>query len=298
MEEKKKKSFEQMVGERIKEERLRLKRENGKPHTQESFAELLDVSKQTINNLENGTTDIKVNYLYKIKEKCGCDIGYLLGECENRTYVATDVCKATGLSEEATTVLIRANKRPVLDKKIWNEDIYSKEELEEIKKNNDEESRTFIDLINRIIESRGFDYSDDLMDFIDENSLSYVLVNTVLSQKAEGCFPINQLVEYVIKVRRANSYKSHRGYLDFIKVFRDNPSFFSYNTDIESICEQLKERGYTREEIESAKDVFKGFKFDDYEFEKKNKRYLRIDIQDSFSEFLKSDFVEGENNGK
>lgn len=97
------------IGRRIREERKRTKNPdflNGRCYSQELFAEKLHISKQAYNNLENGVGEPKLEYLYRIKELCGCDIGYLVGEYDCRTKEATDINQVTGLSEESINVLL------------------------------------------------------------------------------------------------------------------------------------------------------------------------------------------------
>lgn len=91
--------YRSFIGKRIYDER------SIKGMNQKDFAKAVGISNQTYNNLENGKGSLKLEFLYQIAKYCGCDIGYLLGEIENRTYVATDICKATGLDVDAITAL-------------------------------------------------------------------------------------------------------------------------------------------------------------------------------------------------
>lgn len=88
------------VGARIKEERKR------KGETQLEFSTHLDIAKDTYSKLEYGGTELKLEYLYRISKYCKCDIGYLIGECSERTYKATDICKETELTPQAVDVLL------------------------------------------------------------------------------------------------------------------------------------------------------------------------------------------------
>lgn len=96
-----------IIGDRIKKERIRTKNpaSNGKHYSQDAFAELLGISKATYCNLENGIGEPKLEYLYKIKEECDCDISYLIGETDFRTRIATDIHAETGLSESSVEAL-------------------------------------------------------------------------------------------------------------------------------------------------------------------------------------------------
>ena len=105
------------VAQRIFSERIRT------GLNQKDFAKKVGISNQTFNNLENGKGSLKLEFLYQIAKACGCDISYLLGDTENRTYIATDICKETGLSEEAVNILKN-------EKESW-------EDLQEAKNNPD-----------------------------------------------------------------------------------------------------------------------------------------------------------------
>ena len=119
--------YRKEIGKRIKQERERLQ------ETQEAFSENVGVSKQVIVNLENGLSSLKVEYLYQICLYCGCDIGFLLGECDCSTYNHSYISKETGLSEEAIKELRKQAAR--------------------YKKNNENESLTLIEILNIFITS-------------------------------------------------------------------------------------------------------------------------------------------------
>lgn len=91
--------------EEILSKRIRKRRYKGLSRYE--FAEVLSIDEDTIYNLETGRAELKVEHLYKISEVCNCDIGYLLGECENRTYIATDIHKEIGLSDDSILFLKR-----------------------------------------------------------------------------------------------------------------------------------------------------------------------------------------------
>lgn len=88
-----------IIGQRIKTERIAAGFK-----TQGDFAKALGFafeSRQTIGNWENGKVLPCLCDLLKICEICDCEIGYLLGEYENRTREITDINRVTGLSEES-----------------------------------------------------------------------------------------------------------------------------------------------------------------------------------------------------
>ena len=106
--------------------------------SQEKFASLLGISKQTFNNIENGKGSIKIEYLALISQYCGCDIGYLLGECDFTSYDNSFIASVTGLNEKAINEL--KNKTAFIKK---------------IGKENEPHTdyRIFIDILNNFITS-------------------------------------------------------------------------------------------------------------------------------------------------
>lgn len=89
------------IGNRIKEER------KARGMTQEDFAATYHVKRSTVSKWEHGETMPNFQTMLDMCKEFDCELGYLL--CENgygnRTREATDICKATGLSEEAVKVL-------------------------------------------------------------------------------------------------------------------------------------------------------------------------------------------------
>ncbi len=47
--------------------------------TQESFAEIVDISKDTVSNIERGETLASTTVLAKISETCNVSVDYILG---------------------------------------------------------------------------------------------------------------------------------------------------------------------------------------------------------------------------
>ena len=89
------------IGKRIKAER--------KAHgmTQENFSAAYRVKRSTVSKWEHGETIPSFQTMLDMCKDFDCELGYLLCEngYENRTREATDICEATGLSEEAVKVL-------------------------------------------------------------------------------------------------------------------------------------------------------------------------------------------------
>lgn len=80
--------------------------------TQEKLADKIEgeigksPGQNTISNWENGKSfPDSIEILFAISRILGCDCGYLLCDYEERTHNATDICKATGLSEETVNTL-------------------------------------------------------------------------------------------------------------------------------------------------------------------------------------------------
>lgn len=90
-----------IIGARIKEARKDMKL------TQEQLAEKLEVARETIGSWERCITTPEFSTLLTMcrSDIFDCEVGYLLGEHEEKTRVATDICKEIGLSEEAVSSL-------------------------------------------------------------------------------------------------------------------------------------------------------------------------------------------------
>ena len=94
-----------LIGERIKAER---KRQNW---TQKQLAEKIKTySEKTLRDWEKGNTNISVDGLIELSNLFGCDVNYLIGTYDYRTKESEDICKTTGLSEEAVKVLVKLKK--------------------------------------------------------------------------------------------------------------------------------------------------------------------------------------------
>ena len=98
-----------VIGERIKAERTR----EGCSVTLDALAEKIGVTRQTISKWEKGEgSGPTVWDLIRLCEFFGCDYGYLIGDYECRTRIATDIREETGLSELAVTNLLIAAGGP------------------------------------------------------------------------------------------------------------------------------------------------------------------------------------------
>ena len=60
---------------------------------------------RTLGSWENGNDSITLKNLILISQAFDCSVGYLLGEYDKRTLEIEDICKATGLSEDAINML-------------------------------------------------------------------------------------------------------------------------------------------------------------------------------------------------
>lgn len=52
--------------------------------SREEFASMLGVSKRTVQNWQNGSTDMPLSKLVRLSEIWGCSTDYLLGLCRDR----------------------------------------------------------------------------------------------------------------------------------------------------------------------------------------------------------------------
>lgn len=215
------------------------------------LAMLSGIDEDTIYNLENGKGELKVEYLYKISQALGCDISYLLGECDTRKYVNQGIPKLTGLDETSIDIL--------KDSLFYTRNEYSQyDEYEEV----------FLKLINKIIQSHSI---DNLLTSLDELK--------------PDTFPISHISEYIAKsIRYANLKKN--ACFDTLSNIDEGIRKNLYD----SIAEGLKVvEGYTDEEIENLRPLIREYQaLTDF---KEHSRYERIDIQDAFSRFLTSDFI-------
>lgn len=261
----------------------------------EKIAEYLDVSNTTVKKWlkkradyligdETGYPDIPFPYIVKLCDWFGCDIEYLLDKnmtCKTRE--VADINKATGLSESAIKKLESLN-----DEKRMLNDVSIPEEVR-TEMRNDKSNSIFIELINHIIEG----YMSRVME-LDERDISVALgLKTIKSD--DGYFPINQMVSYIAYVRMQNDYLSEQVDDRIFDLVKAEPKG-DKDTMMRNIKEKLSNEGYTEGEILIQMIHLWSSAFESSE--DRERRYKRVDVQDSFSQFLKSDFVEGENNGK
>lgn len=89
----------EVIGSRIRQSR----KECGL--TQEVLADRLNVTRRPIGEWEKGNTLPELSLLLNMCAIFDCEMGYLLGEHEEKTRVATDICKETGLTENAVQII-------------------------------------------------------------------------------------------------------------------------------------------------------------------------------------------------
>ena len=109
------KTVKTIVGKRIKQAR----KLNNHKMTQQALADKLSCSEKapilngklnavSLNRLkkwEDGTNPVELEWIPAVCDVLECDVGYLFGEYEELTRQASDVCKETGLSEDAIKAL-------------------------------------------------------------------------------------------------------------------------------------------------------------------------------------------------
>ena len=88
------------LGTRIKE----LRKQHGFK-TQDKFAESFNVSKETVQNWEQGRFCPEVPSLYDLADYFDCDIDYLVGRIDEKTHDLQFICDYTGLSAESINLL-------------------------------------------------------------------------------------------------------------------------------------------------------------------------------------------------
>lgn len=241
------------VGARLKE----LRKELG--INQRDVAKDINIDHVTLSKLENGKTELKLEYLYRLveyfkskaKDKTKCSIAYITGELqEYRTYTEKALCEQTGLDPEALRIMVNENKY----------------------KNDYPASRTFIRFINRII-----------CDFH--------------TNRKRDMFPINKIVGYINRVEDNNKIQLHAFFDDVIEVIRAYKKINRSAPHYEDVKKELANQGYSEKDLEIIKrSDYALMKYYD-KFQNEDKRNLRIDIQDLFSDFMRGNFVEGKNHG-
>lgn len=91
-------NFEEM-GMRIKKCRI----ECGM--TQEELGNELHYTRQMISNIEKGKSEPTISDIKKMSMTFGCDVGYIIGEYNERTRQTTDIVAETGLDGKAVELL-------------------------------------------------------------------------------------------------------------------------------------------------------------------------------------------------
>ena len=221
----------QSVGSKIRETRKRLNM------TQRDLAQALDMDYVTLSKLEQGHSELKLEYLYRLskfflKKTKGLDgsMAYLIGELDDyHSYSEKALCEQTGLDPKALQVMKEA-----------------------------QETKVFLELINHII--RAF-----------------------VSGKPRHSFPTAEITKYMEMIRSYKSLETH-------PLFETVRSLARKELSYTEIKEKIFEMGYTDKNINPA-DIIQIINYT--YFREYDKRTFRIDIQDLFSDFMRSDFVEG-----
>lgn len=101
-----------IIGSRIKKACSDRKAEVGKKLTQEKLAEIIHYDRVTVNSWANGRDLVPFDILLRMCDSdiFNCELGYLLGEHEEKTRAATDIVKETNLTGEAVEVLQKYKK--------------------------------------------------------------------------------------------------------------------------------------------------------------------------------------------
>ena len=93
------------IGNRIKEACKNCKTDAGKKLTQEGLADKLHCKRETVNSWANGRVLPTLDDLLKMCDIFECELGYLLGEHDEKTRTASDIVNETHLSEDAVLKL-------------------------------------------------------------------------------------------------------------------------------------------------------------------------------------------------
>ncbi|MCC8060733.1 MAG: helix-turn-helix transcriptional regulator [Clostridiales bacterium] len=89
----------------LKRARKSKKSKNGKPYTQETFAEEFNVSVDTVKNWEQGRVFPSVETIIELCDFFNCDMDYLFGTIDCKTHDLQFIHDKTGLSEKAIETL-------------------------------------------------------------------------------------------------------------------------------------------------------------------------------------------------
>ena len=100
------------IGNRISEERKKIKEPNGRICTQERLADKLNeisgtesVSQGTISQWERGKIIPPLDRLLALSKVFGCDCAYLLCDYDDKTHDSSSISDSTGLSEDSVNFL-------------------------------------------------------------------------------------------------------------------------------------------------------------------------------------------------
>lgn len=96
------------IGDRIKTQRKLC------GYTQDALSDILNCDRGVLGKYEKGIRHPSLEFMFQICRVCKCDIGYLLGEYDEKTRTNADICKETGLNEK---VIEKLHERAEFDKK-------------------------------------------------------------------------------------------------------------------------------------------------------------------------------------
>ena len=220
--------------------------------TQDEVAEMLGISTQTLKNYESGQ-HFKFDTLLMFCDVYECDIDHIMGVYPESTKDIHFICSETGLTEEAVKILKEQR-------------FYGKPDEALASVVFDEYSLAYLYLIDNIIKSTSL-YADD---------------------KIKDSFPIDEMVDYFVEINKHTALKD--------RLKKGNALYDKKVNDL------IKE-GHTPKTAEiMATDYDQWQNADEYTlvndyydsmiFNEKDKRYKRIDVQDAFSRFLASGFIE------
>lgn len=251
----------------------------------DDIAELLDLNPTTITNHETANGKIALETLLDYCSLYNCDLFHLMGKYEESFSDNHALCSATGLSEAAIMKL-----KGVKDmNKVW--DFFSDDFSQETKDYLEESQSDsmFFKLINHIIEQyKGY----------QPPGLFNTPIDFLGRKTADDSFPTNDIVAYMEKLRRSKAISHHDMYDTLVKIREeirkehpDNPIATKAEVAI-----KLSDRGYTEEQIGIIHKETR-FLSDFDEFNDREKRNDRLVLAEELSRFLRSDCIEGGNDG-
>ena len=224
---------------------------------------------RTLGSWENGNDSITLKNLILISQALECSVGYLLGEYDKRTLEIEDICNATGLSEDATRVLL---------------------DLQESK--------------HQSLRNKEIQESNRIKRYFGRHEL---FLNMFLEESAHLLSEVTDMKECFEKIVKAkenpyfhmidNAMKENKHFIESAVqiMYEDVEEIERWRED--SVREKLKEKyGKTEEEIEEIYKETDGFFVDCFRYEEMQK-YQQYDIEQSFMDIVKAYVKEGAEDG-